>query len=222
MNTQRNKETLERFVLNYDLHNGENTMDNETASETAMSNTVEILNPDISHRGNGLLVTKNGYFVTSYHVFEESNWKNLAYQLRLANGLIVPSWVMVFSKKEDMALCKTLLPIGKNEPNMFNFYDNASFTVEPVVLLTRWDGEVNPKYGTVSNPFYHAQSVEGNETNRNQFSINLKIRSGDSGGIVLGPKSSIMGILNSANEVTASATRFDRHISLMRYYINKV
>jgi S1-C subfamily serine protease len=153
---------------------------------------VEIIS-HCCHSSNGLLITEDGYFITAKHCLSDVHQP----QIRLYDGLVCDvEKICVLSKKRDVAIAKANKP-GECKPVRYKFFDKSRYEEVPVVTLTMREGRLIKKTGIVQN-LQDQPSIRIDDTSLARedhfvisFSENIP---GDSGGIVIGPYSEIIGI----------------------------
>lgn len=136
--------SLERFVQNY--HFGKDLSPQE-ARENIVTGMLETISKS-KHRGNGLLITKNGYFITANHCVEDPFYR----KVRTVEGKVYSlEKICAFSASQDLALAKIDLP-GPAEPCIYRFRDRLDMEADQsmsgkLVMYTRKDGKVIGKLG---------------------------------------------------------------------------
>lgn len=147
---------------------------------------------------NGLLITRNGYFLTSKHCLEGDL---SCASITDSNGVTYPiERLCAFSKRssiegDDLALAKAQIP-GNNEPMLYRIYNSKILKNSPVMLMTRNEdgGELKCYYGFTSEDYIRFADVL-----RGYFSILTDGgNKGDSGGIVVSSDDEIMGIISKS------------------------
>ncbi|MFH0892743.1 MAG: serine protease [Candidatus Falkowbacteria bacterium] len=182
-------------------------------SENYIANAViEILYPDGSHLGNGLLLTQDGYFLTCDHclIYPPGIMK-----LRMSDGRTSSrARICVRDPDHDLALCK--IPLSGDECNCFKFYVPPEKKLsQPIIYLGRRGERLVRKEGnftgsifnTVCHTVVNEYSVKGESIIRCQkytstqyyghFNMNIDAAVGDSGGVVITPDGSLVGLLSA-------------------------
>lgn len=216
---QIDKEVLQQFVNNF--HWGENLNDMEAKSNLE-AGLLEIIAVGKGHYGNGLLITENGYFVTNYHCVDLKDLSLL--NVVLANGASYPiTKVCGYNKKSDVALVKADIP-GAVSAKLYKFSNSHIVKKNSsLVLLTRWDGLVKVKGGSVAySSFISANTVDG-QVCHNQIVLSTDCAPGDSGGVVVSQGFRVYGLMCSklqGSEKIGTCTFWFQVLSVISAVIN--
>jgi hypothetical protein len=180
---------LKKFIQN--VYYGEGLSDNQ-ARTNLEEGLVEMVYGNGSHASNGLLLTDDGYFLTSRHCVDREDFSKEGIELetlkiKLHGGRKYPiKSVCVRSTRDlDIAIAKADIP-GDCNPKTYRFCNKKYADNSPVALFTRWQGEKNKKYGVVKK--MNSKAYLG-------LSL-MTCRQGDSGGIIVNSESRVMGVLS--------------------------
>ena len=213
-------------------------------SEAYIANAIiEILYAGGSHLGSGLLLTQDGYFLTSAHCVYFSSG---ILKTRLADGRIFSGFqICALDPLRDIALCKLFLPEG-SAYHCFKFYfacpETGGDNPRSIIYLGRRDGGltrkngvlwhrlVDPRYG-LQIPEYFVRENKISCRYRTQpcqhydhYPLTLDAEAGDSGGIIVTTKGALVGILNSYNLCSdkkyATCARLSDAIPLIWEYVS--
>lgn len=183
---------------------------------------VEILYPNKSHKGNGLLITENGYFLTTDHterdVDEDSppakyirDFKKNIYPIRK---------ICQTDEREDLALLKAEIPGEKihREYKIYNTNNLKNFKISefPVILKARHGGRINHKPGSLI--LKYVISKQFNYTN--QFGTDVHIIAGDSGGIIISSQGELVGFASNGFQEKEDFEIWEKQI--IRSYCSKI
>jgi hypothetical protein len=182
---KKNTQVLERFI-----RGNWNSSSEKQSKKNLENNLLEITYKSNHHKGNALLITNNGYFLTALHCLEKDNNEIIKTQTgkRFYNYKICKS-----NKKEDLVLGKINLSRDFTEKK-FNLYNTNKLEKIPFQLTTIRKGEVKRKYGFIQNN-WNNHTIEY----QNHLSMNGIGKPGDSGGILIGPKGKLIGIMSGGN-----------------------
>lgn len=177
----------------------------EQARRNIEEGLVEIIWLDGQHAANGILVTKDGYFLTALHcVTHELSSKRVRGWDGSVYGI---QEVCVYDDQEDIALVKANIP-GNEEPLRYLFYNTDKLERMPVALLTRWDGILQTAYGFIErswNPMV-TKDREREIQRKNHYHVSLMLeRPGDSGGILVSQDARLVGIHCAGDQAANSA-----------------
>lgn len=185
-----NKKALADFVQN--VYWGED-LSSEEAKQNVEMGILEILWPEGGHRANGLLITTNGFFVTSRHCVD-GDLKNIMVRDFLGMRHRIQR-VCCVSKRRDLALVKADF---SGEPLLmrYKYFREENFGKNPVqvVGLTRWNGKLVIRGG-------YTQGKTGSHFTKNlsflikQISLDMYAQPGDSGGVVVSADGRLIGTM---------------------------
>ena len=214
-----NLNALAQFIL---AQRKVSTFTEETARQNVYAGLVEIMVHGI-HSSNGLLVTRNGYFITSYHCVDDAH--DMPLRVRLQNGERYPiERVCIRERKIDIALAKIALP-GPAEPHNYSFYTGLYEVDTQVKSLARWYGKCMRRHGKLINPW--VQGLAGSEGGsakpfHRHFRMNLYAQNGDSGSTLITNRGEVAGIMVPAaqDRRTTTAARWCDALDVVRQYID--
>lgn len=226
------RELIRKFVLRHDYYK-----DKISASEAKRileEGVVEIFHPTYlfniklsniklslfeikslrQHASNGLLVTKNGYFITCFHCV------NPLGDLRVLNhkGESFPiEGICLKDETNDIALVKAKIP----GPKEIFLYKHAQYlnTYERTFLLSRKDGTFS-----VNSGFVKYGMSKNKDSGKVSLSCNQTTKPGDSGGTVTNMDGGIFSIHRGIAEITDTATKEflgTGSVSIPFFYITK-
>jgi S1-C subfamily serine protease len=190
---------LDSFIQNFYL--GED-LKPEESKKRIENGIVELLQYN-QHSSNGLLVTKNGYFITARHCIEPEIRK---LKIRLHNQETY--WVdkvCVWSRSRDVALVKADIPC-ECEPMTYKFYNTKTLDDQLAVILTMRDGKITLKSGIINKRtnarMAQAEGIKVSNVPVVSFKEYLFMQcsnteEGDSGGVVVSLDGRVMGIHTS-------------------------
>ncbi len=210
----RNKEdirTLEQFVKS----NWINSLTNDQSIKNLENGLIEIVYPNGQHKGNGILVTENGYFLTAEHCLDK---KLNSQYIKTFNKIYRLERICIENRDNDLVLAKVNI---KNKPLIKNykFYNTDILEKIPVQLLIKRDGIINRKYGLIERDWNLYKCSDGNYYKDN-FSLNYFTSPGDSGGIIISPLSELVGLVQGANKVISSCIKINDALNLIYKYIH--
>lgn len=177
-NIKADKEALKEFVNNF--HWGDGLTDSQAKSN--LENGIVEITDFEGTTCNGLLITENGYFITSYHCVAD-----LEYELYIvtSNGKKYPiQKVCAYSKKDDVALVKANMP-GSAKAMVYRFAKKYNIAKKfAIVMLSRNKTKLRLKGGYVHNPKLVQVERNGDaHLVENQIWIEVDSVPGDSGSI---------------------------------------
>lgn len=191
---------LEEFVQN--VYWAE-FLSSEQSIKNLEESLVEVLYEDLQHKGNGLLITENGYFLTANHVEEEDgkdcppakyirNYKNEIYPIKK---------ICQTDEREDLALLKAEIKAEKcqkmykicNTDKLKNFYMGEF----PIQIKTRLNEKIENKEGSLILNYIVCKKL--NYTN--QVGSDIHVKNGDSGGLTISSKrGELIGLVSNGME----------------------
>jgi hypothetical protein len=202
------------------------------ADKSLCNGVVEITNNRGGHVANGLLVTREGYFLTVGHVIGEGRLEHS--NLVLDGG---PTYaverVCAVNPREDLALAKAQIYF-KTKPSLHPFSYRFSLSQGgtskdapfPAVLLTRRCGELISGVGEIPSLEESKDYVSGGGVVPNfhegHFVFSLRSKPGDSGGVVFGRNKAIVGLVSSSSNESTLCCRIDTALELVRFYSEAV
>lgn len=217
---ERNLSALEGFLYQAESMDG---ISPEESWKIISRGLVEITYNNREHAANGILITENGYFLTSRHCVETPDNMKISHggrRYRIKK-------ICAYSPGGDIALAKIDLdgdfrPLG---------YMTATETNPklPAVMVVMRKGKPVEKYGWIANN--GGMICEGSE---NYISLNLNSRPGDSGSPLLDTERRLIGIhsgsdirlLTSENAYVRTgvsyATRIEKGLGLIRFYAGRL
>ncbi|MFA5953104.1 MAG: hypothetical protein WC812_00770 [Candidatus Pacearchaeota archaeon] len=205
-----NIDVLERFIrMNWNLVSpGESKKNLE-------NNLIEIMYSG-DHLGNGLLITENGYFLTTRHCLI-NKFKNKI--IKIQNGRAFNEYQICEENiEDDLILAK--LEYSKNfNPKIYNFYNTNVLQNIPFQLTTIKKGKIHKKYGLIDKRDYKKDEINS----KNYFSINNIGEPGDSGGILISPNGELIGFEQGGmNNLTDRVIKINGALDLIYNYINNL
>lgn len=185
--------------------------------EDVATNIVEI-KKNGRHTSNGLLITTNGYFITTYHCLEDPNrtiWiNNQEHELER---------ICSQDKGNDIVFAK-VRKRGKCIPLEYNFLKIRSLVDKDILVLTRRDGVLDMQPGFVAQSFfqYSVRHYSGIIGFNYHLEINSFIIPGDSGGTVITPQGDLVAIMSTGSESArkGSAAKLISFLGLIQGYAN--
>lgn len=185
--------SLEEFLENRHLVETESMNPDESAKKLEES-VVEILYESGNHKGNGVLVTEDGYLLTANHI-EDKNMNDKALEgkyIRNDEGEIY-SIDRICQKNEykDIMLIKANIT-KKSQPRKYKVWNvgslenNSEFSF--LTQISKWGGKNKNKNGQLLIPLT-------NKILPDFFLTDISTRSGDSGGIVFSKKGTLIGLI---------------------------
>ncbi len=192
---KKDKVALKGFMANF--HFGHDLSDTQ-AKQNVENGVVEIVDGDGHHCSNALLVTKNGYFVTSYHWVDNITERPL-YVVTEGGKKRRIVRVCGYSIKCDVALAKADLH-GSEEPMVYRFVNSYTpHSVIPVIHLARKNFALIYNRGHIDNPpIRNIQFDDGPVPTGAYVPMRIKVIPGDSGGVIVTPKYEVYGVLSRA------------------------
>ncbi len=187
---KRDKQALSDFLQNF--YWGE-MLSVEQAKANLKSGVLELTDAYGRHRSNGLLLTQNGYFLTSYHCVEDKIENLLV--VTESGGVYPVLKICGHNKKNDTALVRADIP-GKAEALRYKFAPKPDLANHlPIAMLMREYGKYKIKGGFIYRPKFKEVKVEYmDRTFVNQIELSLDGVPGDSGSIISTEDGKIYGI----------------------------
>ncbi len=186
---------LEEFVQNVYWTK---SLSAEQSIKNLEESLVEVLYPNMTHKGNGLLITENGYLLTANHVEEEDgkDCPSAKYIRNYQNKIYPIKKICQTDEREDLALLKADIAKEKVQKRYkvhnTNKLENFDFGKFPVNLKTRRDEKIKNKYGCLL--LKYGMGREFNYTNL--FGTDIPVDKGESGGIVISAEGELVGLLS--------------------------
>ena len=175
------------------------------------------------HSSNGLLITDDGYFLTALHCVQNDG-RHPLYQARvhLYDGTSYPiERICASLKAEDIAIVKAAIP-KECKPRSYKFYNTNVLQNDGVTLLTRWDGNLVVKDGSITYADHQINIEVNNQpstTYHNHFLTNLTAIPGDSGGVILTVDGRVAGLVSTgAGYSAASGVKIIEALKLVEAY----
>ncbi|QQS23320.1 trypsin-like peptidase domain-containing protein [bacterium] len=193
---QLDKAALAEFANNFYWGNFLSDQEAKTNLERGI---VEIVGEGGGHSSNGLLITRNGYVITSHHCVDDLHKGRLF--VRRDNGQFYRITKVVFAGKgSDIALVKADKG-GPAEAIRYRFAPKFDIAQEfPVAHYSYWNQRLKKIFGIVRNPKLRKVRALGKEfPYGNQVEVSMKTICGDSGGIVATKNSEIYGVVSTGN-----------------------
>lgn len=191
----------EKAAMELFLHNfywGEELSD-QNAKSNIESGVVEIIYSTGEHASNGILITKNGLLVTSYHCVNKdiTGVDLVSLKIRCADNQEYPlQKICGYNQASDIAIVKADIP-GESLPFVYRFSNRHDFAeMFPIVLLCRKNGKLLVKGGYVNRPSIRTLQDSLGTRLTEQVTMSFNGVQGDSGGVVLDAKGyKIYGVL---------------------------
>lgn len=217
---KENKEILKAFI--YNIHWGENLTEKE-AKDNLEKGLIELLYEDGQHAANGLMITENGYFMTSAHCIHDDFFSG---KVQTGDGTLYSiEKVCIADKKNDVALIKAKVR-GEEKSIVYKYHncrDFSSLKKTPIVLLMRREKKFVIK-GGYTNGFIKDKSLsrDGDEM-LNQMILESSIMPGDSGGILATTEGRIVGTATGVfeNPLIAACAPWHEALKLISAYYYK-
>jgi len=207
----KNAKALEQFVKS----NWINGLTNEEALKNIEEGLVEIIYPEGVHKANGMLITKNGYFLSCKHCLNDGFDRS---RIRTFDGRVYPlEKICIEDETNDLVLAKINIK-NKSFPKHYRFYNANRIEKIPVQLITRWDNKLTQKYGFILRDWDPYPNVDG-KLYRDNISMNNISTKGDSGGVVVSPFLEIMGFHHGGNKETSSSIKLNKALDLVCKYV---
>lgn len=184
-------EALKKFSENLDVK-----LSREESIRNLEKSLVEIVYAGRSHRGNGLLMTDNGYFLTADHCLGYNpiyirDFKGNFYPIKevLKNDSIKDIAIAMAEIKES--------PIPKrynilNAENLKKYCDRRY----ELCLKTFRKGKIENSFGFLKNSKIDIQTLQ-EDFFLDQFSTSIIVKEGDSGGAVVSNRGELVGFLSN-------------------------
>jgi len=219
--SERTPETLRGILRNYELGK---KLTFEQAERNVSNGTIEVISGKMDFRGLlygtgvGVLLTKDGYFITANHCLNDLPIRGIRYH----NGMTFPiQKVCARSVSEDIAICKADIP-GSSEPINYRFRDTERISNESVSIYCRKFGEVVRRYGLIRQTTIYGEVKieEGFRLNMdNYMEIMMDAVQGDSGSPIIDERFSLLGLVNAGTHhpgITA-AVKWNRAMQLVDF-----
>jgi S1-C subfamily serine protease len=186
------KAALESFLHNF--YWGEGLPDSE-AKHNLEQGVVELIDKRGNHIANGLLITTNGYLVTSYHCVDDVGTRTI--NVRCSDDRIYPlKKVLRYNEQSDIALAKAEIPTnGSTQALRYRFKDQSKFRELPLIVhLGRRNGKLVQKGGHLYTLDTLAVTHQNGEVTDGQILASINAAPGDSGGVITTLKYQICGV----------------------------
>lgn len=144
--------------------------------------------------GSGVIISKDGYILTNYHVIENAN----SVKVTLRNGTEYDAKIIGSDYNNDIALVK----VNANDLSAATFGDSSNLSVGAyVVAIGNPLGELG---GTVTDGIISALAREVTIDNRNMtlLQTNAQVNPGNSGGGLFNANGELIGIVNAKDSAT--------------------
>lgn len=161
---------------------------------------------EITHYGNhssqGILITEDGYFLTAKHCIDKDLPEK---RIRLFNGRTYSiEKVCAYDTEDDAALAKANIQKSECNSKKYRIFNTNKLEKNiPIAIMTRWDKKLKTSYGSITRT-WSADKVESSDgqlvSYHNHFELNVFLKPGNSGGIVVSPDGRLIGMLSSGNE----------------------
>ncbi len=214
-------ETLDAFIQNIYHADG---LCREDAQRNVAESLVELTYFG-QHSSNGLLITNDGYFLTAWHcVQNDGRYPLNQARVRLYDGTMYPvERICASSKSEELAIVKAAIP-NTCTPRQYRFYNTNLLDNDAVVLLSRWNGNLVVKDGSITHANYkvvvtlqdHDCRVQGEYYNH--FLTNHAAIPGDSGGTITTPDGRVAGLVSGGRALRSFNVKMIRMLDLIDKY----
>ncbi|MBR9705445.1 trypsin-like peptidase domain-containing protein [Candidatus Pacearchaeota archaeon] len=219
-------------------------VDRYEAEMNAYNNLMEFTSPcrygGIDHIFNGLLITTNGYYITSKHCIEDEAYNDANFE---TDKSFMTEKICAISKKDDLALAKMDLKKrveskGKPRAIRYAIETGPDLGNRPITALSRRSLGIVKRFGTITGnynflggmPEPSELSIQATEQASepkqksglyNHFTTSLGCIPGDSGGIILDADMKIMGVVSNAvvGQNYTQAAKFTKALDLIEFYI---
>jgi len=196
MEYKRSIKALEQFMQNANFRE---SISVEQSIKNLEEGLVELFYETGQHKGNGLLITEDGYFLTVSHLEEENVEKSPpAKYIRDYHGRIYKiDKICQINKREDLALLKAEIS-KKDGPKKYRIYQtdqlkNLISKEFPINLKIVKDGRIKNKYGYIFTKF----GMDEKLSYTNQFGTDISVVRGESGGIAISVKGELIGFISN-------------------------
>jgi S1-C subfamily serine protease len=211
-------QALDDFIRNIYVADGLRTQD---AQRSVAESLVELTYYG-QHSSNGLLITDDGYFFTALHCIENDGHHPLDQaRVRLYDGTIYPvEKVCARLKSEDLAIVKAAIPTPCRA-RQYRFYNTNVLDNDAVVLLSRWNGTLVAKDGSITHANYVITVRNTNHPDivyYNHFLTDHASIHGDSGGTITTPDGRVAGLVSGGNYMITSGVKLIRLLDLLHGY----
>lgn len=184
-------------------------------------------------RSNGLLITKDGYFLTAKHCIDYDYHSGLVIDSKGRHYPIEKVCAQTAkcrdkNRRDDLALAKAKIE-GSSEPMNYRIFNTELLKSGLAVALLYYDrqGALKRKYGFVKNLMNYMAVDLGDgtfESYPRQFVVQLDITAeqGHSGGMIICPEGRLVGIASNA-DVTGldnflGAAKFIKALGLVDFH----
>ncbi|HLC55723.1 MAG TPA: serine protease [Candidatus Nanoarchaeia archaeon] len=219
---------LEKIVaLNLALEGNREEISKEESESTIVSNLVSVEGRKSigdgyvdTNKGNGLLITTDGFILTAYHIIEQhlDDWKKIKdkgiprwnfrkwakdiekkYHVFDQNGNRYPIDITWYAKNSslDIALIKAIIPRRKPRPIMFRILEDELQSEQVVKLVGLQDDVLSGRYGKVKYNKINAPNLifnDGEKTISDSFLTTVQGGNGMSGGVYITENGELAGI----------------------------
>lgn len=218
---------MKDFIQNY--HHGE-MLSQSQARENVEKGLVEIVWPSGQHAGNGLLITDNGYFLTCSHCLE-NGLENSMIRDYTGSTYLINGW-KANGRTSDIALAKANISDKPPQIMKYKFYDRLNIMAHdrtigiPLMHLSRRDGEIVRKYGSLSGEVHKTAALKYESkpsmalNNNGLFLARIPDSvGGDSGGVIIDPMANIIGLMTGGAGDISTNVRLTKALEMIHHYV---
>lgn len=193
---RRQRQSLELFLRR---------ISEKVSVEKAMKNieqSIVSLSYDREHYAAGILLTRNGYFMTAYHCLHGFDAYDLITKMkvRASDGSIGEvEEICSFVEEQDLVLGKVRICVSF-QPKIYPILDEPQEKC-PVVILSKWGREMRRRYGVLAGVSQEDYASMGSQKflHNNHFIVNTEVENGDSGGLIVAQDTgALIGVVSSS------------------------
>ena len=189
-----------------------NSLTPHQARKNLEEGILELVDLDGNHSSNGLLLTDDGYFITSAHCLIGSH----ALRVILKDQSYRITEVCSLDARNDIGLAK-INSNGNSTSRVYKFFNPDNFSLLqaiPIVVLTKQSGCLILKGGYTCGLKIDKLTTIQKVNLYDQIELNITVRQGDSGGVVSTSNYEIVGIVNTATISVSSGHASQWHKAL--------
>ena len=197
--------------------NPKNNLSKKESNQRIEESLIEITYSEGQHKGNGILISENGLFLTAGHCIDKMLYNQ---KVRISNvGLYSLEKVCIKDEINDLILAKIKIN-QRYSIKRYNIHNSEEIEKMPIQLITRREGILNRKYGFILGDWNPYEDVNGNKYVDN-FCINGILIPGDSGGVILSPCSELIGLAEGTNKIIGNGIKSKKMIDLILKYLKE-
>ncbi len=192
---------LDEFIQSFYL--GE-TLSTEQAKANLESGLLEVV-VEKQHIGSGLLITRDGFFITANHVLDYAlNYKQSFVKLQDKSYKI--ERICACTKEKDMVLAKANIP-GDCEPMRYKFFNSNkldNYDSMPLTVMVKWDNTLITAPGLYANALQNGFNFDDKASLEKRESIQFihsLAKPGYSGSVICTPDFRLMGLVTGGLQV---------------------